>query len=67
MGSIGTLGVETLVLSEIGSGLNAKRRQLHRLLKLVSEDRVAEIAITYDGRLTRFGHEYLEGCFRVSG
>lgn len=62
-------GVETLVLSDIGSGLKATRRQLTRLLKLVCEDRVGEIAITYEDRLTRFGQEYLQllfGCFGVT-
>ena len=53
-------GVETLVLSDIGSGLKASRRQLQRLLKLVCEDKVGEVAITYEDRLTRFGQEYKE-------
>src|SRR5712691_393048 len=53
-------GVETRVLSDIGSGLKAGRRQLQRLLKLVCEDRVAEIAITYKDRLSRFGQAFLE-------
>jgi len=62
-------GVERLVLSEIGSGLKASRRQLQRLLKLVCEDKVGEVAITYEDRLTRFGQEYLEtlfACFDVT-
>jgi putative resolvase len=62
-------GVDTLVLSDIGSGLKASRRQLQRLLKLVCEDKVAEVAITYEDRLTRFGQEYLEtlfACFSVT-
>ena len=62
-------GVETLVLSDIGSGLKASRRQLQRLLKLVCEDKVAEIAITNEDRLTRFGQEYLQtlcSCFDVT-
>jgi putative resolvase len=61
-------GVATLVLSEIGSGLKASRRQVQRLLKLVCEDKVGEIAINYEHRLTRFGQEYLEtlfACFDV--
>ncbi len=61
-------GMETLVLSDIGSGLKAGRKQLQRLLKLVCEDKVAEIAITYEDRLTRFGQEFLEtlfACFSV--
>jgi predicted site-specific integrase-resolvase len=42
---------------------------LQRLLKLVCEDKVAEVAITYEDRLTRFGQEYLEtlfACFDVT-
>ncbi len=60
-------GQETLVLSDIGSGLKASRRQLHRLLKLVCEDKVGEVAITYEDRLTRFGQEYLETLFAYFG
>lgn len=60
-------GVETLVLSDIGSGLKAGRRQLQRLLKLVCEDRVAEIAIVYEDRLARFGQEFLETLFSCFG
>lgn len=60
-------GVETLVLSDIGSGLKAGRRQLQRLLKMVCEDRVAEIAITYEDRLTRFGQEFLQTLFSCFG
>jgi putative resolvase len=60
-------GAETLVLSDIGSGLKASRRQLQQLLKLVCEDKVAEVAITYEDRLTRFGQEYLETLFACFG
>jgi predicted site-specific integrase-resolvase len=60
-------GQETLVLSDIGSGLKASRRQLQRLLKLVCEDKVAEVAMTYEDRLTRFGQEYLETLFACFG
>lgn len=60
-------GMETLVLSDMGSGLKAGRRQLQRLLKLVCEDKVAEIAITYEDRLTRFGQEFLDTLFACFG
>jgi len=60
-------GVQRLVLSDIGSGLKATRRQLQRLLKLVCEDKVGEIAITYEDRLTRFGQEYLQTLFTCFG
>jgi predicted site-specific integrase-resolvase len=61
--------VETLVLSDIGSGLKASRRQFQRLLKLVCEDKVGEITIPYEHRLTHFGQEYLQtlfACFDVT-
>jgi putative resolvase len=61
-------GQEILVLSDIGSGLKAGRRHLQRLLTLVCEEKVAEVVITYEDRLTRFGQEFLEtlfACFDV--
>ena len=60
-------GKPTLVLSDIGSGLKASRKHLQRLLKLVAQDQVAEIAITYADRLTRFGQDYLECLFDSFG
>lgn len=60
-------GQEVLVLSDIGSGLNAARKRLQQLLGLVCDDRVAEVAITYPDRLTRFGTEYLETLFTSFG
>jgi len=60
-------GSEVLVLSDIGSGLNGARKRLQQLLKLVCEDRVAEVAVTYGDRLTRFGQEYLETLFTSFG
>jgi excisionase family DNA binding protein len=60
-------GQDPLVLSDIGSGLKASRRQLQRLLKLVCEDKVGEVAITSEDRLTRLGQEYLETLFACFG
>ncbi len=56
-------GKQVLVLSDIGSGLSATRRQLQRLLRLVRADQVAEIVVTYPDRLTRFGQAYLQALF----
>ena len=56
-------GREVLVLSDIGSGLNAARRRLQQVLELVCEDRVAEVVITSSDLLTRFGTQYLETLF----
>ena len=60
-------GKQLLVLSDIGSGLSATRRHLQRLLRLVREDQVAEIVVTYPDRLTRFGQEYLQTLFDSFG
>ncbi len=60
-------GHKTLVLSDIGSGLSPTRKHLSRLLKMVCEDRVGEVAVTYGDRLTRFGQEYLETLFESFG
>ena len=60
-------GAEILVLSDIGSGLKAGRSHLQRLLKLICEDKVAEVVITSEDRLTRFGQEYLETLFTCFG
>jgi putative resolvase len=58
---------QTVVLSDIGSALSASRRQLQRLLRLVREDQVAEIVVTYPDRLARFGQEYLQALFDSFG
>jgi excisionase family DNA binding protein len=60
-------GKQTLVLSDIGSGLCATRRHLQRLLRLVREDQVTEVVVTYPDRLTRFGQEYLQVLFESFG
>jgi putative resolvase len=60
-------GENTLVLSDIGSGLNASRKHLQRLLKLVTQDQVGEVVVTYADRLTRFGSEYLQMLFDSFG
>ena len=56
-----------LILQDIGSGISTTRKQLQRLLRLVVSDEVAEIAITYPDRLTRFGQAYLDILFESSG
>lgn len=60
-------GIRAVALSDIGSGLSTTRRQLARLLKMVCEDRVGEVAITSADRLTRFGQDYLERLFESFG
>lgn len=49
-----------LVMKEVGSGLNSKRKKILQLIKMVMNDEVNRIFITYKDRLTRFGFEYIE-------
>lgn len=56
-----------LVLSEVGSGLNDKRKKLQQLLKMVMNGEVNRVFITYRDRLTRFGFHYLETMFNEQG
>ena len=54
-------------LSDVGSGLNDKRKGLHKLMKLAKENEITDIAIRYKDRLTRFGYGYLEEYFNSHG
>lgn len=52
------------VVTEIGSGLNGKRRKLHRLL---SDPTAVVIVVEHRDRLARFGVEHLEACLFSAG
>jgi predicted site-specific integrase-resolvase len=47
-------------MSEIGSGLNYKRKQFNRLMEMVELGQVRRIVIAHRDRLIRFGYEYFE-------
>lgn len=48
------------ILTEVGSGLDDKRKKLDQLLDMVLQDKVDRIFVTHKDRLTRFGFHYLE-------
>lgn len=52
------------VVTEVGSGLNGKRRKLHRVL---SDPAAAVIVVEHRDRLARFGIEHLEAALSASG
>jgi putative resolvase len=52
------------VVTEIGSGLNGRRRKLHRLL---SDPGAAVIVVEHRDRLARFGVEHLDAVLSASG
>lgn len=51
------------IFTEVGSGLNDNRKQLNKIIDLVSENKVNRIFVLYKDRLTRFGFNYLENFF----
>jgi putative resolvase len=51
-------------VSEVGSGLNGKRRAL---LRLLSDARVETIVVEHRDRLARFGSDYIEAALAASG
>ncbi|WP_406067881.1 IS607 family transposase [Micromonospora sp. NBC_01638] len=52
------------IVTEIGSGLNGKRRELHRLL---ADPTAAVIVVEHKDRLARFGVEYLQAALAATG
>lgn len=58
---------EIQILTDIGSGLNGKRRNFLKLLDMVSEKKVSKIIVAYEDRLTRFGFETLKKLFSAFG
>lgn len=56
-----------VVMKEVGSGLNDKRKELNKLLEMVLNDEVNKVYITYKDRLTRFGFNYIENVCNYKG
>lgn len=56
-----------LVLKEVGSDLNDKRKELQKLIQMVLDGKVNKVYVTYRDRLTRFGYHYLESIFFAKG
>ena len=52
-------------LSDIGSGLNFKRKNFLRLIDMIENDEVEELIVTYKDRLTRFAFELIEERCRI--
>lgn len=52
------------VVTEIGSGLNGKRRKLHRVL---ADPKATVIVVEHRDRLARFGVEHLQAALSATG
>ncbi len=54
-------------MSDIGSGLNYKRKQFLRLMEMVELGQVRRLVIAHRDRLVRFGYDYFEAfCQRLN-
>lgn len=60
-------GQKIEVISDVGSGLNDKRRGLTKLINKVLTEDISTVAVTHKDRLTRFGFGYLEQMFNAMG
>jgi predicted site-specific integrase-resolvase len=47
-------------LSDIGSGLNYKRKQFNRLMQMIELGQVRRVIMAHRDRLVRFGYDYFE-------
>lgn len=55
------------VFQDVGSGLNANRRGLKKLCRVIECGEIDRLVITYEDRLTRFGFDYLVRYFASHG
>lgn len=55
------------IFKDIASGMNESRKDLNELIKLVVENKVNKVFISYKDRLTRFGYSYFEYIFKMFG
>lgn len=56
-----------VVYQDVGSGLNTNRKGIARLCKAIERGEIANVVITYEDRLTRFGFDYLAQYFASHG
>lgn len=55
------------IFKDIASGMNENRKDLNALIKLIIENKVNKVFISYKDRLTRFGYNYFEYIFKMFG
>ena len=48
------------IISDIGSGINYKKKGLRELIKRISQNQVEKVVVLYKDRLLRFGFELVE-------
>ena len=61
----GYAGVE--FVTEVGGGMNFKRKRFREIMTLVHEGKVATIVVAHRDRLARFGFDHIEWECRLNG
>ena len=59
--------INPIILKEVGSGLNDKRKKIQELIRMVENNEVNRVFVTYRDKLTRVGFHYLETMFKLHG
>ncbi|MBR4319486.1 MAG: IS607 family transposase [Oscillospiraceae bacterium] len=55
------------IISDIGSGINYKRKGLQELIKGMANRNISKVVVLYKDRLTRFGFELIEYVAELYG
>ncbi|MBR5913943.1 MAG: IS607 family transposase [Selenomonadaceae bacterium] len=55
------------IISDVGSGINCRRKGLLELLNKINQDEVEKIVVLYKDRLSRFGFELIEYVASLHG
>jgi excisionase family DNA binding protein len=58
---------DILIITDVSSGLNDRRKGLLRLMQMAREGEITDLAVSYKDRLTRFGFNYLKTYFEGYG
>jgi putative resolvase len=59
---------ENMIIKDIGSGINMRRRGLNKIIDMAIEGKIKELIIAHKDRLARFGYDMIERIIkRYSG
>jgi predicted site-specific integrase-resolvase len=53
-----------IIIKDIGSGINFKRKGFLKILELAIENKIEELVLTYNDRLCRIGYDLIEHILR---
>lgn len=48
------------IITDIGSGINYKKKGLRELIKLITQNEVDKVVVVYKDRLLKYGYELIE-------